>query len=75
VRDMRGGKDYDANFESRMRGEGLWADLIRQRFEQSMARLGMHRSRRFFEMDLAIFRKPLQVPARKKSDGQQDLFG
>lgn len=75
VRDMRGGKDYDANFESRMRGEGLWADLIRQRFEKSLVRLGMHRSRRFFEMDLSLFRKPLTIPARKKVDGQLDFFG
>src|SRR5690606_17123610 len=25
VRDLRGGKDYDANFSTRMRGEGVWA--------------------------------------------------
>lgn len=31
VRDMRGGKDYDATFGKRMHGEGVWADMIRQR--------------------------------------------
>jgi DNA repair photolyase len=75
VRDMHGGKDYDAKFESRMRGEGLWADLIRQRFEKSLERLGMHRSRRFFEVDVSRFRKPFAIPAKKSNDGQLDFFG
>ena len=36
VQDMRGGKDYDASFGKRMHGEGIWADLIRQRFEKAV---------------------------------------
>ncbi len=32
VREMRGGKDYDASFATRVRGTGVWADLMRQRF-------------------------------------------
>jgi DNA repair photolyase len=32
VKDMRGGKEYDSDFGKRMSGEGVWADLIRQRF-------------------------------------------
>jgi len=32
VRQMRGGRDYDATFGSRMRGEGEFAELLRQRF-------------------------------------------
>ena len=35
IREMRGGKDYDADFATRMKGSGLWADLIRQRFEKA----------------------------------------
>ena len=31
LRDMRGGKDYDSDFSKRMKGEGIWADLLRQR--------------------------------------------
>jgi len=31
IRDMRGGKAYDADFATRMKGGGIWADLIRQR--------------------------------------------
>jgi DNA repair photolyase len=43
VREMRGGKDYDARFGIRMKGEGVWAELIRQRFEKSAARAGLAR--------------------------------
>lgn len=40
VQDMRGGRDYDADFAHRMKGQGVWADLLRQRFEASCRRLG-----------------------------------
>lgn len=42
VQDMRGGKDYDANFASRMKGEGIWSDLLRQRFHKACKRLGLN---------------------------------
>jgi DNA repair photolyase len=35
IHEMRGGKDYDADFATRMKGSGLWADLIHQRFEKA----------------------------------------
>lgn len=74
IRAMRGGKDYDANFATRMRGEGLWADLFHQRFTKAVTRLGINRSGRFRTLDDSNFRKPLSVPA-KKTDQQFDLFG
>jgi hypothetical protein len=37
---MRGGKDYDSAFGTRMRGEGPFAQLIQQRFRKARARLG-----------------------------------
>ena len=43
VRQMRGGKDYDANFGTRMRGQGPFADLIAQRFARAHRRLGYGR--------------------------------
>jgi DNA repair photolyase len=59
VRDMRGGKDYDASFGTRMHGEGIWADVIRQRFEKTVARLGMRvRSGHFEGLDSSRFRPP-----------------
>src|SRR3546814_10473634 len=43
VRQMRGGKDYDAQFGRRMRGEGPFADLIAARFANAHRRLGFGR--------------------------------
>lgn len=75
IRDMRGGKDYDASFGSRMKGEGLWADMIRQRFEKAVGRLNVGRSSRFNWLDTTKFRKPLSIPATKKrGDEQLDFF-
>jgi DNA repair photolyase len=56
IHDMRGGKDYDSDFSTRMKGSGLWAELIRQRFEKACARLGFNRER--IELDLNQFRPP-----------------
>lgn len=74
VRDMRGGKDYKAEFGSRMRGEGVWADLIRQRFLKTLKRLGIIHHGRFNQLDCNLFKKPQFIPA-KKDEEQLDLFG
>lgn len=79
VRDMRGGKDYDATFNKRMHGEGIWADMIRQRFEKAVARLGIGvRSGRFKTLDTSRFRPPsatstvaqMMTPARAAAQGR-----
>lgn len=76
VREMRGGKDYDADFASRMRGTGIWADLIRQRFYKAADRLGFRYNR--FELDTSRFRPPPRPmrPMRPRSgeDKQGSLF-
>ena len=41
IRQMRGGKDNDARFGARMRGEGEFAELIRQRFRLACRRHGI----------------------------------
>ncbi|CAG2143204.1 PA0069 family radical SAM protein [Cupriavidus numazuensis] len=56
VRDMRAGKAYDASFAARMRGTGVWADLMRQRFYKAADRLGYRYNR--FELDTSRFRVP-----------------
>ncbi|HJS02577.1 MAG TPA: PA0069 family radical SAM protein [Variovorax sp.] len=56
IREMRGGKDYDAAFGTRMVGSGLWSELIRQRFEKATHRLGFNRER--VALDLSAFRPP-----------------
>ena len=43
IRQMRGGQDYDANFGTRMRGQGPFADLIARRFARAHRRLGYGR--------------------------------
>ncbi len=43
IRQMRGGKLYDAEFGSRMRGEGPLAILLSQRFAAAVKRLGLNR--------------------------------
>ncbi|MGG7604309.1 PA0069 family radical SAM protein [Massilia sp. BKSP1R2A-1] len=84
VRDMRGGKDYDSEFGKRMQGEGVWADLIHQRFTKTVERLGLGKlGSRFDRLDASQFRRPLVVPAAlqgksgksgTKTAGQLDLF-
>ncbi len=66
VREMRGGRDNDARFGTRMTGTGVWAQLIRQRFDKAVARLGLNRER--VELDLTQFRRPSSQP------GQAALF-
>ena len=72
VREMHGGRDYDASFGTRMTGEGVWAQLLRQRVKKAAARLGLNRER--IELDLGQFRPPRSVPPSSR-DAQQDLFG
>jgi len=80
VREMRGGKDYDSDFSKRMSGEGVWADLIRQRFVKTVDRLGMNLSSgRFAELDVSRFKRPMVVPPAPSKQcgnatGQLDLF-
>lgn len=40
IRQMRGGRDYDSGFGTRMRGQGVFAQLIETRFRKAHARLG-----------------------------------
>ncbi|MDQ2778220.1 MAG: PA0069 family radical SAM protein [Pseudomonadota bacterium] len=56
VREMRGGLDNDSRFGSRMTGQGVWARLLRQRFDKACDRLGLSRER--LELDLSQFRPP-----------------
>ena len=59
------GKTYDSSYVSRMKGAGLWADLLRQRFATTCRRLGLNRER--VELDLTQFRPGL-------AQGQGSLF-
>jgi DNA repair photolyase len=52
IRAIRGGKDNDPNFFSRMRGQGPWSDLIRTRFELACKRHGLGRAKFALRCDL-----------------------
>jgi DNA repair photolyase len=43
IRQTRGGREYDAAFGSRMRGQGPYAALIRRRFKLALKRHGLDR--------------------------------
>jgi len=66
VRQMRGGRDYDPEWRTRMKGEGPIADLIRQRFKAALARYGYAEDRTSLRLDL--FERPPQA------GDQIDLF-
>jgi DNA repair photolyase len=66
VHQMRNGRDNDPNFGSRMSGQGLFAQLLKQRFEKACARLGLN-DRDTFELDTTLFRPPAP-------EGQATLF-
>lgn len=41
LREMHGGKEYDAAWHRRMRGEGPYAEMVSQRFKVAVKRLGL----------------------------------
>ena len=56
IKAMRGGKLYDAQWGSRMRGEGIFAEQIAQMFEVARRKAGFKNDRR--ELSTAEFRRP-----------------
>jgi DNA repair photolyase len=57
IQDVRGGRDNDPNFGSRMRGTGPVAQLIRSRFQIAHRRLGLDAIERH-RLDTTLFRPP-----------------
>ena len=56
VRELHGGKDYDAEWGKRFRGEGIWAELMARRFQVALVRLGLNKPQPPLRTDL--FRVP-----------------
>jgi DNA repair photolyase len=65
IRQMRDGRENDPGFGSRLRGQGLLAELLAQRFEKACRRLGMNAER--LGLDTTRFRSA-------KLAGQMALF-
>ena len=58
IRSLRGGKDNDPNFGTRMRGQGAWADLLRTRFLIARKKHGIQRNGEKMRLRCDLFRKP-----------------
>ncbi len=66
IRDMRGGRDYDSQWGTRMSGTGPLAWMIGRRFDMACERLGLNKRRT--RLTTAHFVRP------KKGSEQLDLF-
>jgi DNA repair photolyase len=56
VREMRGGRLNESKFGNRMRGEGEWAEVLRDLFRMTCRRLGLNRTSP--DLSTAAFRRP-----------------
>src|SRR5579871_3465164 len=66
IRDMRGGKDYDSQWGTRMKGTGPMAWMIGRRFEIACEKLGLNKRRS--KLTIEHFARP------KRSGQQLSLF-
>jgi DNA repair photolyase len=64
INQTRGGKDYDAQFGTRMVGTGPFAELLRTRFELARRRCGYDATKRWHELDASLFRPPAKVQSQ-----------
>lgn len=72
IRQMRGGKDYDADFGQRMRGQGIFAQLIQRRFRLASERHGFETARQL-ALDVSQFQPP-RTTAQLVRPAQGELF-
>ncbi len=66
MREMHGGELYHSEFNKRMRGEGIYAEMIAQRVEKARVRFGLDKEMPKLRCDL------FEVPFER--DGQLSLF-
>jgi DNA repair photolyase len=59
VHDLRGGRDNDPRFHERMKGQGVWGQLLAQRIAKATVRLGLRTERQ--DLDLTAFRRPVKA--------------
>src|SRR4029077_7957755 len=62
IRQMRGGKDYDAQWSTRMKGTGPYAEMLAKRFQMAVKRTGLNKDSK--PLSLAKFRKPPRTGAQ-----------
>jgi len=64
IRQSRGGKAYQAEWGTRMRGTGAYAEMLRVRFEKAIHRLGLDQRREAWQLDCSRFRAPGKAGAQ-----------
>ena len=58
LRQASGGRDYDNRYGRRQRGQGPYADMLKQRFETASKQLGLNRPDARENLDVSLFRRP-----------------
>ena len=58
INQSRGGKDYQAEFGTRMVGTGVFAQLLKKRFQVAKRRLGLDEADERFDLRTDLFRPP-----------------
>jgi DNA repair photolyase len=58
INQSRGGKDYDSQFGTRMRGTGPYAELLRTRFDLAKRKLGFAGAEERYELNTRLFKPP-----------------
>ncbi|MBS0313743.1 MAG: PA0069 family radical SAM protein [Proteobacteria bacterium] len=67
IRDLRGGRDNVSEFGVRMKGQGIWAELIRQRFRTTCMRIGLgHSAQSLPPLDTSLFQPPPADPMQAR---------
>ena len=66
IRELRSGRENDPEYFTRMRGKGVYADLVRSRFQNACRKLGLNTEKS--ELNTALFKPPVTA------DPQQSLF-
>ena len=69
IMELRGGKLYDSNFGTRLTGEGIWADTIKNLFESNCRKYGLNTEKSPMQLNL------FKVPYNLKNNDQYDIFG
>ena len=64
INQSRGGKDYQAEFGTRMVGTGVFAQLLRTRFDLARRRLGFEDAEHRYELRTDLFRPPAANPGQ-----------
>lgn len=67
IRELRTGRENDPDYFSRMRGKGVFADLIKHRFQNACRKFGLNKNRHEYNTDLF-------TPPPAHDDRQQTLF-